>query len=258
MAILEAQNLTKVYGRGAAAVTALNGVNLSVAPQEFVAIMGPSGSGKSTLLHLLGGLDTPTAGQVLLDGTNLAKLDDKALTILRRQKIGFVFQFFNLIPVLNALENVALPLVLDGAQQNTTERARAELERMDMGDRLTHRPGELSGGQQQRVALARALVSAPAVILADEPTGNLDSRGAEDLLRLLRRAVADWGRTIVMVTHDPRMAAYADRIVFMKDGTIVDDTRLSAGQSATDVAERMEQVTGDGKAAKPLAGVSRH
>ena len=141
MAILEAQNLTKVYGRGAAAVTALNGVNLSVAPQEFVAIMGPSGSGKSTLLHLLGGLDTPTAGQVLLDGTNLAKLDDKALTILRRQKIGFVFQFFNLIPVLNALENVALPLVLDGAQQNTTERARAELERMDMGDRLTHRPG---------------------------------------------------------------------------------------------------------------------
>jgi putative ABC transport system ATP-binding protein len=149
---------------------------------------------------------------------------------------------------------VALPLVLDGAQQNTTERARAELERMDMGDRLTHRPGELSGGQQQRVALARALVTMPSVILADEPTGNLDSRGAEDLLRLLRRAVADWGRTIVMVTHDPRMAAYADRIVFMKDGTIVDDTRLGGDHSATGVAERMEMVTGGGSAAKPLAG----
>src|SRR6476620_8189769 len=166
MAILEAQNLTQVYGRGSTAVKALDHVNIGIELREFVAIMGPSGSGKSTLLHLLGGLDAPTEGSVQLDGNDLSKLDDKALTILRRTKIGFVFQFFNLIPVLSALENVALPLVLNGSQGDSTERARTWLSRVDLEDRMTHRPSELSGGQQQRVALARALVTEPAVILA--------------------------------------------------------------------------------------------
>jgi len=240
MAILEARNLTQIFGSGTAAVKALDHVNLSIEPREFVAIMGPSGSGKSTMLHLLGGLDTPTDGTVLVDGTDLSKLDDKALTILRRTKIGFVFQFFNLIPVLNALENVALPLVLNGTQSEANERARTWLKRVELTDRMTHRPSELSGGQQQRVALARALVTEPAVILADEPTGNLDSRGAEEMLRWLRRTVDEWGRTVVMVTHDARMAAYADRIVFMKDGTIADDTRLGADKSTEFVMGKME------------------
>ena len=240
MAILEAKNLTHVYGRGTAAVKALDNVNISVEPQEFVAIMGPSGSGKSTLLHLLGGLDAPTGGSVVLDGKDMTKLDDKSLTILRRTKIGFVFQFFNLIPVLTALENVALPLVLNGANGNATEQASAWLKRVDLADRMAHRPSELSGGQQQRVALARALVTEPAVVLADEPTGNLDSKGAEEMLRWLRRSVDEWGRTVVMVTHDPRMAAYADRIIFMKDGTVVDDTKLGADKSAEYLFERME------------------
>jgi putative ABC transport system ATP-binding protein len=240
MAILEANNLTKVYGRGSAAVKALSDVNLSVEPQEFVAIMGPSGSGKSTLLHLLGGLDAPTAGRVLLDGNDMTKMDDTSLTKLRRTKIGFVFQFFNLIPVLNALENVALPLVLNGANGNSNEKAHEWLKRVDLADRMSHRPSELSGGQQQRVALARALVTEPAVVLADEPTGNLDSKGAEEMLRWLRRSVDEWGRTVVMVTHDPRMAAYADRIIFMKDGTVVDDTKLGPEKSADYLFERME------------------
>ncbi|HET9492869.1 MAG TPA: ABC transporter ATP-binding protein [Chloroflexia bacterium] len=242
MAILEANNLTHVYGQGSAAVKALDNVNMSVEPQEFVAIMGPSGSGKSTLLHLLGGLDTPTQGRVVLDGKDLTKLDDKSLTILRRTKIGFVFQFFNLIPVLTAQENVALPLVLNGANGNATEQAAAWLKRVELADRMAHRPSELSGGQQQRVALARALVTDPAVVLADEPTGNLDSRGAEEMLRWLRRTVDEWGRTVVMVTHDPRMAAYADRIVFMKDGTVVDDTKLGPEKSAEYVFDRMEML----------------
>ena len=240
MAILEADNLTKVYGRGSAAVKALSEVNLSVEPQQFVAIMGPSGSGKSTLLHLLGGLDAPTEGRVLLDGNDMTKMDDTSLTKLRRTKIGFVFQFFNLIPVLTALENVALPLVLNGANGNSNEKAMEWLKRVDLPDRMSHRPSELSGGQQQRVALARALVTEPAVVLADEPTGNLDSKGAEEMLRWLRRSVDEWGRTVVMVTHDPRMAAYADRIIFMKDGSVVDDTKLGADKSADYLFERME------------------
>jgi putative ABC transport system ATP-binding protein len=240
MATLEANNLTQVYGRGSAAVKALDHVNISIEPQQFVAIMGPSGSGKSTLLHLLGGLDTPTEGTVLLDGKDLSKLDDKALTLLRRAKIGFVFQFFNLIPVLNAVENVALPLVLSGSGGDATEKAKTWLKRVELADRMNHRPSEMSGGQQQRVALARALVTEPAVIMADEPTGNLDSKGAEEMLRWLRRTVDEWGRTVVMVTHDPRMAAYADRIIFMKDGTVVDDTKLGPDKSAESVFERME------------------
>jgi putative ABC transport system ATP-binding protein len=242
--VLQAENLTKVYGSGPTAVTALDHVNLSIAPNEFVAIMGPSGGGKSTLLHLLGGLDTPTSGRVLLNGTDLSALNDTALTILRRQHIGFVFQFFNLIPVLTVLENVTLPLVLDGKQQAATAKAREWLERVGLKDRMDHRPTELSGGQQQRVALARALVTEPSLVLADEPTGNLDSRSADEMLHLLRRAVTEWNRTVVMVTHDARMAAYADRIVFLKDGTVVDDTSLSSRLGTEDdVRQKMELIS---------------
>lgn len=241
MAILKAEKLTKVYGSGPAAVKALAGVNLSIAPAEFVAIMGPSGCGKSTLLHLLGGLDQPTAGRVLLDGTDLAALDDNALSVLRRQKIGFVFQFFNLIPVLSALENVALPLLLDGAGKEAPTRAIQWLERVGLADRQHSRPDQLSGGQQQRVALARALVAEPALVLADEPTGNLDSRAADDMIALLHKTAGDWGRTVVLVTHDARMAAYADRIVFMKDGTIVDDAALATPARE---GERISQIGG--------------
>src|SRR6476469_3475448 len=178
MSILQAENLTKIYGSGPTAVTALDHVNLSIEPGEFVAIMGPSGCGKSTLLHLLGGLDRPSEGRALLDGNDLARMSDTALSILRREKIGFVFQFFNLIPVLSAVENVALPLVLDGKQKDAEARARGWLEKLGLADRLSNRPDQLSGGQQQRVALARALVSEPTLLLADEPTGNLDSRAA--------------------------------------------------------------------------------
>ncbi len=244
MALLQAENLTKVYGTGPAAVTALDHVNLSIAPNEFVAIMGPSGCGKSTLLHLLGGLDAPTAGRVLLDGTDLSALNDTALTLLRRQRIGFVFQFFNLIPVLSVRENVMLPLVLDGKQQQATAKAQEWLERIGLRDQADRRPTELSGGQQQRVALARALVTEPSLILADEPTGNLDSRAADEMLHLLRRAVDEWNRTVVMVTHDARMAAYADRIVFLKDGTVVDDTSLSSKlRTEDDVRQKMELIS---------------
>jgi putative ABC transport system ATP-binding protein len=244
MALLQTENLTKVYGTGPAAVTALDHVNLSIAANEFVAIMGPSGCGKSTLLHLLGGLDAPTAGRVLLDGTDLSALNDTALTLLRRQRIGFVFQFFNLIPVLSVRENVMLPLVLDGKQQQATAKAQEWLERIGLRDQADRRPTELSGGQQQRVALARALVTEPSLILADEPTGNLDSRAADEMLHLLRRAVDEWNRTVVMVTHDARMAAYADRIVFLKDGTVVDDTSLSSKlRTEDDVRQKMELIS---------------
>ena len=240
MPILRAEDLTKVYGSGSAAVTALDRVSLAVEPTEFVAVMGPSGCGKSTLLHLLGGLDQPTSGRVFLDGQDLSTLDDTTLTILRRQKIGFVFQFFSLIPVLSAAENVALPLVLGGAQKDADARARDWLEEFGLADRANSRPDELSGGQQQRVALARALVAEPAVILADEPTGNLDSRSAEEMLALLRRAADDWGRTVVMVTHDARMAACADRIVLMKDGGIVGDARLDGQATVDDLLRKAE------------------
>jgi len=229
MSIVETHELTKVYGQGETAVTALDGVNLHVEPGEFVAVMGPSGCGKSTLLHLIGGLDRPTSGQVILDGRKLAQLNDNALTELRRRKVGFVFQFYNLIPVLTAVENAALPLILDGVSSGEA-RARATqwLERIGMQDRLTHRPDALSGGQQQRVAIARALATEPALILADEPTGNLDSRAGDDIARLLRQISDEWGRAILMVTHDPRISAYANRIVLLKDGTIVDDTHIES------------------------------
>ena len=229
MSLIQTENLTKIYGTGETAVTALDHVNLSVDAGEFLAVMGPSGCGKSTLLHLVGGLDRPTGGRVIIDSHALTDLSDAALTELRRRKIGFVFQFFNLIPVLNATENAALPLTLDGlSPAKAKARANEWLTKVGLGNRLRSRPDQLSGGQQQRVAIARALVAEPALVLADEPTGNLDTRASDEIAALLRQVSDEWGRAVVMVTHDPRLAAYADRIVFLKDGTIVDETRLEA------------------------------
>lgn len=243
MSIVEVQNLTKVYGSGDAAVTALDHVSFSVEEGSFVAIMGPSGCGKSTLLHLLGGLDEPSEGTVLIGGQNLSRMDDNQATRLRRKKIGLIFQFFNLIPVLSAVENVALPITLDGVKQSEA-RSQAEnwLKKVGMNDRLTHRPDQLSGGQQQRVAVARALVAEPQIILADEPTGNLDTRAGEEVARLLQKASKEWGRTIIMVTHDPRIAAYADHIIFLKDGQITEQTRLETRKhnNAEMVADKMK------------------
>ena len=228
MAVVVTENLTKVYGEGETAVTALDHVNVTVEAGEFVAVMGPSGCGKSTLLHLVGGLDQPTSGRVVLNGNDLAALNDDRLTVLRRRQIGFVFQFFNLIPILTAAENASLPLLLDGTKPGEA-RARAQrwLERLGLGDRLDSRPDQLSGGQQQRVAIARALVGEPALVLADEPTGNVDTQAGEEIAGLLRQAVTDWKQTVLMVTHDPRVAAYADRTVFLKDGRVVEQARLS-------------------------------
>jgi putative ABC transport system ATP-binding protein len=227
MAVIQAKQLTKVYGEGPTQVTALDRVDLSVNPGEFVAVMGPSGCGKSTLLHLLGGLDRPTEGSVAIDGRDPTDLSDVELTELRRRKIGFVFQFFNLIPVLNAVENAALPITLDGMRPAEARAKAVEwLTRVGLGDRQGHRPDQLSAGQQQRVAISRALVAEPALVLADEPTGNLDSRASDEIAALLRQVANEWGRAVVMVTHDPRIAAYADRIIFLKDGAIVDETVL--------------------------------
>ncbi|HEU5314910.1 MAG TPA: ABC transporter ATP-binding protein [Chloroflexota bacterium] len=240
--LVQTVGLTKTYGHGEAAVTALDHVAVSIAHGEFVAVMGPSGCGKSTLLHLIGGLDRPTSGSVMLDGTDTSTLDDTRLTELRRRKLGFVFQFFNLLPVLSAVDNAALPLILDG---HPPDRARAAagdwLRRLGMGERLTHRPSQLSGGQQQRVALARALCAEPRLILADEPTGNLDTRAADEIAGLLRDVAGPSGRAVLMVTHDPRLAAYADRIVFLKDGKVVDETRLG-GDHETQIRETREKV----------------
>jgi len=230
-AIVEITGLTKVYGEGATMVTALDGVDLQVRPGEFVAVMGPSGCGKSTLLNLLGGLDSPTSGTVRIDGQELTALGDDRLTELRRRRIGFVFQFFNLIPVLDAVENAALPLRLDG-RADAEPRAREWLERVGLGARLHNRPDQLSGGEQQRVAIARALSTEPALVLADEPTGNLDSRSATEIAGLLAQIARDWGRSVLMVTHDPRIASYAARLVLMRDGRIVDDVPLDGTHEA--------------------------
>ncbi len=245
MAMVQTEMLTKVYGQGDTAVTALDRVNLSLEPGEFVAVMGPSGCGKSTLLHLIGGLDRPTSGRVLLEGAELGKLGDTALTELRRRKVGLIFQFYNLIPVLRAGENAALPLILDGVKVAEARRRAGEwLARVGLEDRADRRPDQLSGGQQQRVAIARALASEPALVLADEPTGNLDSRSGDEIAGLLRRISAEWKRTVLMVTHDPHIAAYADRIVFLKDGTIVDETRLSGNGDGGEklVRQKMEDL----------------
>ncbi|MBE0448799.1 MAG: ABC transporter ATP-binding protein [Actinobacteria bacterium] len=245
MAIVETEKLTKVYGKDETAVTALNGINLRIEQGKFVAIMGPSGCGKSTLLHLIGGLDGLTSGSVIVDGHDLAQLKDTQLTELRRRKIGFVFQYYNLIPVLTACENAALPLILDGIKQpEAHERATEWLARMGLKDRINHRPDQLSGGQQQRVAIARALVSEPALILADEPTGNLDTRASDEIANLLRQISNQWNRTVLIVTHDPRIAAHADKIVFLKDGSIVEETQLSHSNDDGEavVRERIEEL----------------
>jgi putative ABC transport system ATP-binding protein len=229
MPLIQTENLTKVYGKGEAAVIALDHVNMSVNPGESVAVMGPSGCGKSTLLHLLGGLDRPTEGSVMIDGSSLSSLSDDALTQLRRRKIGFVFQFFNLIPILDAVDNAALPLLLDGKPSAAAKQKATEwLQKVGLGTRLHNRPDQLSAGQQQRVAIARALITAPTLVLADEPTGNLDSRASDEIAALLQQVAKEWGRAVVMVTHDPRIAAYADRIIFLKDGKVVNETRLDA------------------------------
>jgi putative ABC transport system ATP-binding protein len=218
-----AENLERVFGTGDAAVRALDGVTVGFAAGRFTAIMGPSGSGKSTLMHCLAGLDRPTAGEVTIDGTPLSGLDDGELTDLRRDKVGFVFQFFNLLPVLSAEENILLPLSLAGRDPDR-ERFDRLVDAVGLRDRLHHRPAELSGGQQQRVAIARALASDPSVVFADEPTGNLDTSSSEEVLALLRRAVDEFGQTIVMVTHDPAAAETADRTVVLVDGRITSDT----------------------------------
>ncbi|MCC7117461.1 MAG: ABC transporter ATP-binding protein [Anaerolineales bacterium] len=246
MSNIQTEKLTKTYGAGGTTVTALDHVNILINEGEFVAIMGPSGCGKSTLLHLLGGLDKPSDGHVLIGGHNLSDLNDDKLTELRRRKIGFVFQFFNLIPVLNAVENAALPVTLDGVKPvEAKSKATEWLTRFGLSDRLMNRPDQLSGGQQQRVAIARALVANPELILADEPTGNLDTRSSDEIASLLRDVSKQYGRTIVMVTHDPRIAAYADRIIFLKDGKVADETRLEKknGKNAEDVVEKMKQLS---------------
>ena len=236
--LVTAEDLSRVFGEGDAAVRALDGVTVGFPRGRFTAVMGPSGSGKSTLMHILAGLDRPTSGTVTIDGVELGGLDDAELTELRRDKVGFVFQFFNLLPVLSAEENILLPLSLAGRDPDL-ERFRRLVDAVDLGDRLSHRPSELSGGQAQRVAIARALVSEPAAVFADEPTGNLDTHSSEEVLELLRRAVDEFGQTIVMVTHDPIAAAYADRVLVLVDGRIVRDE--DAGD-AEQVVDLMKQV----------------
>jgi putative ABC transport system ATP-binding protein len=221
-AIVSAREVRRRFGEGDAAVDALRGITLDFPPGAFTAIMGPSGSGKSTLMHILAGLDRPTSGTVVIDGNDITDMDDGELTNLRRDRIGFVFQFFNLVPVLNAEENMLLPLSIAGRKP---ERVWVEqlMRTVGIDDRRTHRPSELSGGQQQRVAVARALVSRPAVIFADEPTGNLDSATSTEVLQLLRRAVDEFGESVVMVTHDEHAASFADRRIELVDGLVVRD-----------------------------------
>jgi len=247
MSLVQTENLTKVYGSGENAVTALDHVNLSVNAGEFVAVMGPSGCGKSTLLHLLGGLDHPTEGLVIIDGQPLNGMKDEPLSRLRRQKIGFVFQFYNLIPVLDATENAALAILLDGVNAaKAKDKAKEWLQKVGLEKRLTSRPDQLSGGQQQRVAIARALVAEPKLVLADEPTGNLDSRASNEIAALLRQVANEWGRAVVMVTHEARIASYSDRIILLKDGAVLlDEPRPESSRHSDNidwVGERIREI----------------
>jgi len=242
-AVVSARGLTKVYGKGEAEVRALDGVDVDLGRGRLTAILGPSGSGKSTLMHCLAALDTPTSGSVVLDGVEVAGLRDTALTKLRRDRVGFVFQSFNLVPTLTAQENITLPMDIAGRDVDATW-FDLIVDTIGLRDRLSHRPSELSGGQQQRVAVARALTSRPAIVFADEPTGNLDSRASAEILGFLRRSVDEFGQSVVIVTHDAVAAGYADRALFLADGTIVDELSDPTSQS---VLDRMKSFDGAGR-----------
>src|SRR5262245_46444401 len=228
-----AENLSKTYGRGASAVTALAGVSIEIPAATFTSVMGPSGSGKSTLMHCMAGLDSLTSGQAWIGGQEISELPERQLTRLRGDRVGFVFQAFNLLPVLSAADNITLPLDIAGRRPDR-EWLRTIIDTVGLSDRLAHRPGELSGGQQQRVAIARALAGRPEIVFADEPTGNLDSRASADVLDLLRRCVCEFRQTIVMVTHDPVAASYSDRVVFLADGAVVGELDRPTPQTVLD------------------------
>lgn len=243
MSILQTDGLGKHYQMGQVVVNALNDVDLAVEKGEFVAVMGPSGSGKSTLLHLLGGLDKPSNGEVTLGSRKLSLLHDKEVTLIRRRNVGFVFQFFNLLPTLTAEENVALPLLIDGQKpKDFKEKVDRLLGIVGLTDRREHKPDQLSGGEQQRVAIARAFANDPEIVLADEPTGNLDSRTGDDIMKLLRRSCDEDDQTIVIVTHDPRAASYADRIVFLKDGQIASEVQMKNGDDTRPILEQLARL----------------
>ena len=237
-------HLTKSYGSGPAAVTAVDDVSIGIRAGEFTAIMGPSGSGKSTLMHIMAGLDTATSGRVWIGNTEITGLGDTELTLIRRRRVGFVFQSFNLVPTLDIEGNILLPFELDGRRPSTTERGFIDglIESLGLAGRLRHRPHELSGGQQQRVAIARALGSRPQLVFADEPTGNLDSRTGREVLALLRTAAAEHGQSIAMVTHDPIAASYADRVLFLADGKVVEDRARSTAEELSSTILGMERV----------------
>lgn len=245
MSLVQANNLNKTYGDSPAKVTALDELSFFVKKGEFVAIMGPSGSGKTTLLQLLGGLDRPTSGSVFVEGVDISSLTDDGASALRRRKIGFVFQFYNLIPVLTAAENVAFPLLLDGAKPADISKAVEEMLRLvGLWERRDHLPNQLSGGERQRVGIARALVTRPTIVLADEPTGNLDSVAAEEIMKLLKNCAEQLGQTVIVVTHDPKMAAFADRLVFLKDGRLVDEESLGGRIDRQVLADKLGNTAG--------------
>jgi putative ABC transport system ATP-binding protein len=237
--VVQAHDVVRVYGEGDTAVQALRGVSVQIEAGQLTAVMGPSGSGKSTLMHILAGLDRPTSGSVRIDDIEITTLGDDALTKLRRQHIGFIFQFFNLLPMLTARDNVLLPLTIAGTKPDPQFFGDL-IERVGLTDRLDHRPAELSGGQQQRVAIARALVSRPAVVFADEPTGNLDSRTSGEILTLMRSSVEEYGQTLVMVTHDARAAALADRVLYLADGEIVKETGRSSQHEILQIIDTLD------------------